>query len=108
MRRAGRRRDADAEKLADLELDARAADGLRSAVLDAAVEEQALYKPGADLFAARSFAGQEPADAAAERERPDVQLVQLGLTAPSRPAEGPQERSPPAVPHAELPELLEH
>ena len=73
---AHRQQDAVAEKLAVRELDVRAAGGLRSAGLDAAVQVLVPYKPDADPSAARSFAGQEPAGAAGEPERPDEQLAQ--------------------------------
>ena len=107
--RAGRRLDAAAEKLADREPDDRAVDGLRSAVLGAAVEARAPYKPGAGPSAARSFAGREPADAAVELELQGARLVRPELTAAhSRLLEEPQEHSPRAAPHAGLPELLEH
>ena len=103
-----RRPDAAAEKLADLELDDRAADGWQSAVLDAAVEVPELCKPDAALSAARSFSGRELEDAEAELELLDAQLVRLELTAAhSLPAAGPQEHSPPAVPLAEQAVLLE-
>jgi hypothetical protein len=108
-RRAGRRLDAAAEKLADLERGDRAADGLRSAVLDAAEEAQGLYKPDAGLSAARSFADREPVmDAAAELELPAARFVRLELIAAhSRLAAELPEHSPPAVRHAGLPVLLE-
>ncbi len=107
-RRAGRRLDAAAEKLADLERGDRAADGLRSAVLAAAVEVRALYKPDAALSAARSFSGREPVDAAAELELLAARFVRLErIAAHSRLAAELQEHSPPAVRHAGLPVLLE-
>ena len=90
--RAGRRLDAGAEKLVDLELGVRAVGGLRSAVRVAEAAAQAPYKPDAGPSAARSFAGREPAGAAVERERLDAQLVpsasmadlQSGLDLPVR------------------------
>lgn len=104
MRRAARRLDAAAEKLAVLELDDRAADGLRSAVLDAVVEERELCKPDAALFAARSFSARELADAAVELVLRGARFVRLELTAArSRLLEEQQEHSPPGVPHAGLP-----
>ena len=73
---AHRQQAAGAEKLADLELGVRAADGSRLAGLDAAVQVQVPYKPDADPSAARSSAGQEPADAAVEPEQSDAQFAQ--------------------------------
>lgn len=107
-RRAGRRLDAAAEKLAGRERDGRAVDGLQSAVPDAAVEALAPYKPDAGPSAARSFADRAPADAAVELELPAGRFVRLELMAHSRLAAELQEHSPPAVRHAGLRELLEH
>lgn len=72
------------------------------------MEARAPCKPDAALSAARSFAGQEAVDAEVELELRGARFVQLEQTAAhSRPPEEPQEHSPPAVPHAGLPELLE-
>ena len=100
---------ADAEKWADPELVFLALDGWQSAVLVALAKAQVLCKPAAALFAARSFVGREPADAAVELERQAAQL------APPEPSEwcwlqvlGPQEHSRPGRPRGEPRASLEY